>query len=340
MVVAGIDVGAKNLVVAIEKEGKPAKPQTFENSPQGHRRLLKVFRKTKVERVILEATGTYHLDLAIALDQAQGLEVMVANPKASKRYAEARMSRTKTDAVDAVLLCDFGRHMPFEPWRCPPAEVLALRACARLLASLSRQRTQAKNRLHAFSRSQSTPGFVLEEIRQSIVQLEAQMQRLEAQTRALIEEHATLSRVFQRLLSVKGIAARSAIQLMGELLVLPEDMSAKQWVAMAGLDPREHRSGSSVEKKARISKVGNKYLRMALYMPALSAARHEKHVRAYYQHLIEQRGLKKIQAVCAVMRKLLHAIHGMLRHDADFDGTRFYRGAPTAHQNNLCAVGG
>ena len=328
MVIAGIDVGSKTLVVAIDKDGKPAKPETFDNTPQSHQQVIKVLRKAKVERVILEATGTYHLDLAIALDEA-GLAVMVVNPKASKRYAEARMSRTKTDAVDAALLCGFGRHMPFEQWHCPSPHVLAVRACSRLLAGLNQQRTQVKNRLHAFAQSRSTPGFVLDEIRQGIEQLDDQIQRLEANTLALVEEHAALSAIYARLLSVKGIGTKSAIQLMGELLVLPEDMAAKQWVAMAGLDPREHRSGSSVEKKARISKAGNKYLRMALYMPALSASRHEPHVRAYYLHLIEDRGLKKIQAVCAVMRKLLHAIHGMLRHDADFDGARFYRGAAT-----------
>nr|VFK06021.1 MAG: Transposase IS116/IS110/IS902 family protein [Candidatus Kentron sp. H]VFK06968.1 MAG: Transposase IS116/IS110/IS902 family protein [Candidatus Kentron sp. H]VFK11480.1 MAG: Transposase IS116/IS110/IS902 family protein [Candidatus Kentron sp. H] len=102
-------------------------------------------------------------------------------------------------------------------------------------------------------------------------------------------------------------------------------MTAKQWVAMAGPDPRQHQSGTSVDKPARISKAGNKYLRKALYMPALSAARTEENVRAYYQHLIEQRHLKKIQAVCAVMRKLLHAIHAMLSNQTDFDGARFYR---------------
>ncbi len=55
------------------------------------------------------------------------------------------------------------------------------------------------------------------------------------------------------------------------------------WVAMAGLDPKHHQSGSSINKKARISKVGNRYLRQALYMPALSAARHDKHVNGYYK---------------------------------------------------------
>ena len=330
MVVAGIDVGAKSLMVAIDKDGNPSQPQSFANTPQGHQQLLKDLREAKVKRVVLEATGTYHLDLAITLDEAQELEVMVVNPRASKRYAEARMSRTKTDAVDAVLLCGFARHMPFEPWRCPPEHVLALRACSRLLASLGQQRTQVKNRLHAFMQSRSTPEFILKEIRQGIEQVETQIRRLETQTLALIEARPALATVYARLLSVKGIGTKSAIQLMGELLVLPDDMAAKQWVAMAGLDPREHRSGSSVEKKARITKAGNKYLRMALYMPALAATRHEPHVRAYYRHLIEERGLKKIQAVCAVMRKLLHAIHGMLRHDADFDGTRFYPGNFTA----------
>jgi len=66
------------------------------------------------------------------------------------------------------------------------------------------------------------------------------------------------------------------------------------------------------------------YIRSALYMPALSAKQHDPHVKAYFQHLVVDNGKKKLQAVCAVMRKLLHAIHGMLKHDVPFDNTRFY----------------
>jgi len=76
-----------------------------------------------------------------------------------------------------------------------------------------------------------------------------------------------------------------------------------------GLDPREHQSGSSVNKKPRLSKAGNRYLRIAFYMPALSATSHDPNVRAYYHYLIAIRGLKALQALCAVMRKLLLAIH-------------------------------
>jgi len=93
---------------------------------------------------------------------------------------------------------------------------------------------------------------------------------------------------------------------------------------MAGLDPRQHSSGSSVNQKPHLSKAGIRYLRMALYMPALSASQHDLNVRAFYRHLIEKRGLKKLQALCAVMRKLLLAIHAMLKTNSPFDSSRFY----------------
>ena len=107
-------------------------------------------------------------------------------------------------------------------------------------------------------------------------------------------------------------------------------MQAKQWVAMAGLDPRQLLSGSSVSMKPRLSKAGSRYLRIALYMPALSAASHHPNVRAFYHHLIENRGLKKIHALCAVMRKRLLAIHALLRTNAPFVGSRFFSLTDTA----------
>jgi len=104
----------------------------------------------------------------------------------------------------------------------------------------------------------------------------------------LVEKHAELARAFRRLMSVKGIAQTSAVQILPELLMLPKDMTVRQWVAHVGLDPREYQSGSSVEKPTRISKVGNVHLRRALSMPALVASRSESHVKAFYEKLIEK----------------------------------------------------
>ena len=131
----------------------------------------------------------------------------------------------------------------------------------------------------------------------------------------------------------------SAVHLLAELTLLPVGMDVRQWVAYAGLDPHEYTSGTSVHKKVRISKAGNQHLRRALYMPALVAVQHQPHLRAFYQHLI-QRGQTQMQALVATMRKLLHAIFGLFKHDQFFHGPKVYARLDTpapAPQEALCA---
>ena len=68
---------------------------------------------------------------------------------------------------------------------------------------------------------------------------------------------------------------------------------------------------------------GNRHIRLALYMPALSAKDHDPHVKDFFGHLVAN-GKTKMQGVCVVKRKLLHAIHGMFTHNQPFDNSRFY----------------
>jgi transposase len=117
------------------------------------------------------------------------------------------------------------------------------------------------------------------------------------------------------LISIRGIGETSAIALMGELLLLPPGLSHREWVKFAGLDPRAFDFGKSVHKKTRISKAGNAHIRSVLYLLGLSAKQHDPHVKAYFQHLVDN-GKKPLQAVCAIMRKLFHAIHGILKHNS------------------------
>ncbi len=85
MKVAGIDVGSRELVLVIRDRGRPGEPRTFSNTARDHQAICKVLRRAKVERVCIEATGVYHIDLAVVLSDCPGLEVMVVNPKAAKR---------------------------------------------------------------------------------------------------------------------------------------------------------------------------------------------------------------------------------------------------------------
>jgi transposase len=76
-----------------------------------------------------------------------------------------------------------------------------------------------------------------------------------------------------------------------------------------------------VAQKPRISKAGNRYLRAALYMPALVATQHDPWLGAFYRRLLGH-GKAKLQALVAVMRKLLHAAWGMFRNDQAYDGSK------------------
>jgi transposase len=163
--------------------------------------------------VCLEATGSYHVDAAIALADAQDIEVMVVNPKASKNFAAALMTRHKNDHVDAEVLACFSECMVFIPWQKPVSNRLQLRCIARRITALKAQKVQAKNQLHALQSSAETPVFVLQDVEEFIEELAKRIAKPQDGAEALILQHSDLLALFELLTSVKGIANASAVEL-------------------------------------------------------------------------------------------------------------------------------
>lgn len=320
---AGVDVSQHVVDVVVRTPARGDRTGQFPNTAAGHQTLIRWLTKGGATvRVVLEATGLYSLDLALALEAAPRTAVMVLNPRAARKFAEALQQRSSTDATMARALCEYAARMEFVAWVPPAPSVRELRSIARRIAALTQELAGEKNRAHAAAATDDTPAVVVNDLAVNIRHLERRMAELERHARALIERTPPLQAAYAHLLSVRGIAQTSAIQLLGELLVLPADMTARQWVAHSGLDVRHVTSGTSVHKPPRISKRGNAHLRRILYMPALVAVQHEPHVRAFYDQLLAA-GKTPLQALVAVMRKLLHAIYGMLRTDTDFDGAKF-----------------
>ena len=321
---AGGDISAKEIVLALQRSDGQRERATFDNTTAGRKALVSWLTKRGSDvQVVIEATGIYSLDVAFALHRSSGITVMVANPRAISDFARALMQRSKTDKLDAETILEFSLRMPFVAWAPPSASRLDLRAITRRIDSLKLQLQQEGNRLHAAEHADEITPLIRRDVEQHRTQLERHIEKLAAQALAIIEADAELSRCFMRMTSVRGIARVSAMHILGELVVLSSDMSARQWVAHAGLDPRAFDSGTSIHKPARISRRGNSHLRAALYMPALVAVQHEPHIKAFYEKLVAK-GKTKMQAIVAVMRKLLHAIHGMLRTDTDFLGEKFF----------------
>jgi transposase len=319
----GIDVSARELTVAWGDGGEQMKLECYANTAVGHQRLLRDLRGLRAPvQVCLEASGNYTLDIALALAKAGGeIQVSLANPRRVRRFAESLGQRSKTDPVDARALCQYVARMPFMPWQPPSAAALRLRAITRTITALTRMNTQQKNRQHALSVSAALPALLLRELEHQIGDTERRMVGLRRAAVRLIAKDAPLLRRWHHLQTIPGIGESSALAVLGELAVLPETLDERQWVAHSGLDPKHHVSGSSIEQKTRISKAGNRYLRAMLYMPALVAVQHDPALGGFYQRLVS-RGKSKLQALVAVMRKLLHAAWGMFHHDQPYDGAK------------------
>lgn len=318
----GIDVSAETLSVEIATAGGAVERLEFANTARGHRALIKrLTKKGRTARVCLEATGNYSLDVSMALHVA-GIAVMVVNPRVAKRFAQVLGERSKTDRIDAGVLREFARRMPFLPWQPPAAQRMQLRSITRRIDALVDTLTQEKNRLHAASASELTAA-IRKNIRLHISQLQRHIESLRAEAQALVDSESELRRMLARIRAIPGFGPVSSLQLLGELAVLPADMTPREWVAHAGLDPTKYDSGTSVSRPSRMSRAGNRLFRKPLYMPALVAIRCQPHTAAFYQRLLARKKLP-LQAIVAVMRKLLHAIFGMLRHDDPFDGGRLF----------------
>lgn len=321
-VFVGVDIAAQSFDVVVRKGQKNYKPKTYQQTAQGHAKVIGVLKKLHPERIVMEATGIYHLDLAVALAEAD-LPVSVINPRSFRHFTELTLTGTKTDGVDSALLAEFGERMTPALWFPPERIYLELRDLGRQINRLTGTRTQAKNRLHALTSKNNTSPLVLEDEQEGIDALNRRIKRLREAAEALIAEHDKLRQHYHNLQQATGMGKASTLSILAELCVLPGDMKAPQVSRFAGLDVRLTQSGSSVNRPARLNKAGNTYLRAALFMPAMSAVRSDERTQAFYNALVG-RGKKKIQAQCAVMRKYLMGIWACIQNETPFDSSYLF----------------
>ena len=321
----GIDVDSKYLVCQIRRSGKDFPAAQFANDPAGYRKFIKWATKHgKPARVCMEATGVYSLPFALTLHAVPQIDVMVVNPKAIKHFATATLQRGKTDRLDAAVILEYLERMPFRCWQPPSDEILEIQHISRRIVQLGTELTRESNRHKAACRLGTMGRVVANDTAVNMRHLQRRIDLLEQSALELIESLPELNDKLALLTSTTGIARKTGPRILAELATLPADMTGPQWVAHAGLDPRPYESGTSTNKPRRITKAGNRYLRDALFFPALVASQKDPHVKAFYEHLL-RRGKKPLQAIVAIMRKLLLAIWGMLKNNEKWDGNKFYR---------------
>ena len=128
----GLDIGKTKIYAYLVLQDHQPKRKVIVNTAAGHQELLDWLSRQRFKQLhgCLEATSTYGHEIAKRLYE-QSYRVSIANPEAVHAYAESRLSRTKTDAVDARLIAEYCRDLKPTLWSPPAAEVEALQALVR-----------------------------------------------------------------------------------------------------------------------------------------------------------------------------------------------------------------
>lgn len=309
-VVLGIDVAKKKLDVALLLNGKTV-TKKFDNSGKGFALLQGWLASFRIEQVhaCLESTGTYGEGVAEFLHE-KGHRVSVVNPHRIKSYAGTDLKRNKTDQADARTIADFCLVKEPKDWHPLPAEIKHLQALTRRIEALERMLGSERNRLEIASVE------VRPSVKRMVKTLETEIENVKQLIKEHIDNNPDLKQQNDLLKTITGIAGKTSQLLLSEIEFRQFD-SARSLAAHAGLTPRQHRSGTSVNW-TRLSKLGNGRIRKALYFPAIVAVKHNKIVREFAERL-RQKGKTPKQVICAAMRKLLHIAFGVLKNNRPFD---------------------
>jgi transposase len=308
--VVGIDVAKDKLDLARSDSGR--RVQTVANDHAGIAAVVGQLRPRFAELsvVVVEATGGLERPLVDALLEA-GLPVAVVNPGHVRHLALGLGVLAKSDAIDAAVLVEFGRHAAprlAERRSANQAELDALVTCRRQLAAA---RAQQANRRGATAGSKAA----LRAIDAVLAAFDKQVEALDRQIRTLIESDDDFRDADRILRSAPGVGPVASSTLIGELNELGR-ADRQQVAALAGVAPYNHGSGPRDGKRA--IRGGRAHVRCVLYMATLTAIRCNPVIRAFAERLKAAGKAAKV-VIVACMRKFLTLLNAMLRENKTWD---------------------
>jgi transposase len=324
--VAGIDVAQNELEVSLGRidqslEIKIYASKTFANKASGFA-ALEVWIKKHADpgvavRFVMEATGVYHEKLAYYLsDQAR--QVSIVLPNKISNYSKTLDTKTTTDKTAARAICQFGLERQLEVWQKPKKIFKDLKQLTRERDQLIIDRTVLKNQLHAEQTEAFPNESSIKRMTKRIQLINKQELEIKGELAAIVKTDGELIKKIDKITTIPGVGKLTAVIVLAETNGFELIRNKKQLVSYSGLDVKLKDSGTSVKGKPKISKRGNRHLRKAMHMPALTAMRYNEHHKALFVRLVSKHGIK-MKAAVAVQRKILELIYTIYKTDNTFD---------------------
>lgn len=290
-----------------------ADSKRFANTPEGWPRFARWAGKQAW--VVMEASGPYYLGLASWLHE-QDICLSVVNPLVIRRYAQMKLARTKTDAKDAELIASYGVEQQPEQWAPPSRVCLQMRQLMSLREGLVRQQGILRGQQEAFSQGPIAEKLTRQILAEQAGQIERQLARIDRRLQQLATTH--YGQLMEALQTVPGIGPKTAIMFLILTDGFTRFQSARQLASYAGICPRVWQSGSSIQGRGAICKLGAAQLRKLLYMCSWTAKCCNPACRSLYQRMAAKGKPERVIKV-AIAHKLLRQAFAVGRKQESFN---------------------
>jgi transposase len=302
----GIDVAKATLDLARSDAGQII---SFNNDPDGIRRIVDLLRQTPPKMIVVESTGGLQRPMLEALLDA-GLPVALVNPGNVRHFAIGIGILAKSDPIDARVLAQFAKLANprlAEKRSANQVELDALITCRRQLTQL--------RAIQFNQRCSTTSKAAMKSIDAVLRSLSKEIEKLDKKIRTLVESDDDFDSIDKILQSVPGVGPVVSATLLAELKELGS-VDRRQINALVGVAPYNHDSGTM--KGHRSIRGGRASVRSVLYLAAVTAIRFNPVIKAFAERLEKLGKATKVQIV-ACMRKLLGLLNVMIRDRLTWD---------------------
>ncbi|MFZ1664010.1 MAG: IS110 family transposase [Flavobacteriales bacterium] len=315
----GIDVSQATLDVVIRSTGIH---KQIANTQAGRKKLLPWLKRMKADLeetlICFENTGIFSLPLLGFLADEKVHYVQISGLEAKRSMG---IKRDKTDKVDAAALAQYAYRNREELQPDPPPNkiLLAARRLSSLRDLLVRQRAGLKSRLKVEVRMLDLPkrDLGVRMMQKSIKEFTQKIETLEKEILELVNSDQGMKRNYELAISVKGIGPQTATFMLIATANFTLFMNWRKFACYVGIVPFNHRSGTSIERKSRVSMMGNKHGKTLLSSAAASAIQSNSEMKLYFERRVND-GKHKMSTLNIIRNKLVSRVFAAVNRNEPY----------------------
>lgn len=273
---------------------------------------------------IFEPTGNYSFTLT-KFCHTQKIRCFIINPSQSSNHFKALGQRVKSDKIDAQVLSKAVHLARDKEIRIPPYNIVVeeIKELMGYYRFTSKQRVQNSNHLESL-KAKDGSSYAMADLKRNIKRLREQEKEIIKKVKDIIASDEELFQGYDNIRSITGIADIGGIALLHLFIKYP-DANQREITSLAGVDPIDRSSGTSIQSKSRISKAGSVLYRGSLFLGVLSATRYDENFKHFFERLVSN-GKHTTSAQIAVMRKMIIIAHSLYKNNKKYD-KEFYKKA-------------